>query len=654
MKATELVTYLHGRESASADELMSEFGVSSRTIRLYIRRANEMLGGRAHIAFSRRHVGYVLTVDDLPAFNAWLDRMSAFDGSEAVTADKRIAYLMNDLLMRPDWTTVSNLATTLYVSPQSVSRDLKVVEDKLEDFGLTLEKKPRYGLRVSGPEMSRRLCLASIASEGLVGSHHFEDGSLSEVVKAVAACIEDALVDSPFFLSMIAFQNLVVHIVVAFCRIKENCLILLDDDTLGAVRRAPEYEAAQHIAGRLNEALHVELPDSEVAYIAIHLAGKKSLTGATPDAAAYGVDDDAPTADARDSSSGIVIPDEIWNVVSKMLDRVWDVFHFDFRNDLELRMNLARHLVPLVTRLRYNLSVDNPLLSDIKTKFPLAFAMADEASDIPAEYCGAQLSQEEKGYIALAFALALDRMRDGGPKRNVLVVCASGLGTARLLENAIRRQFDNRIDEIVLCDALHVASVDLSNIDYIFTTVPLPGEYPVPVQEVHSFLNEGDIRQIDELLNVAGGSDPRMNLFDEAWFEPHLDAGTPVEAIRTLAQIMVDQRAAPSNLLELAVAREEAASTAFGSRLALPHPMRALPGPTRICAGIAEQPIRWGDKDVDLVLLVVIGDDSRNALDWFFSRMADLLSHEERVRHIVDDRRYATLVAEIAHEEEGS
>ena len=117
---------------------------------------------------------------------------------------------------------------------------------------------------------------------------------------------------------------------------------------------------------------------------------------------------------------------------------------------------------------------------------------------------------------------------------------------------------------------------------------------------------------------------------------------------------MVERAGAPAELAELAVARERASSTAFGSGLALPHPIRALPGPTRVCAGIPEHPIRWGDKDVELVLLVVIGDDSRNALDWFFSRMAELLSHEERVKRIVDDRGYATLVREIAHGEERS
>ena len=117
---------------------------------------------------------------------------------------------------------------------------------------------------------------------------------------------------------------------------------------------------------------------------------------------------------------------------------------------------------------------------------------------------------------------------------------------------------------------------------------------------------------------------------------------------------MVERAGAPAELVELALERESAASTAFGSGLALPHPIRSLPGPTKVCAGIPNRPIRWGDKDVELVLLVAIGDDGRNALDWFFSRMAELLSHEERVKRIVDDRSFEVMMQEIAHGEERS
>ena len=174
------------------------------------------------------------------------------------------------------------------------------------------------------------------------------------------------------------------------------------------------------------------------------------------------------------------------------------------------------------------------------------------------------------------------------------------------------------------------------------------------MQEIHSFLNEVDVRQINELLRASADMGAGAGLFDPAWFDPHLDAETPHEAICGLAELMVERAGAPAELVELALERESAASTAFGSGLALPHPIRSLPGPTKVCAGIPNRPIRWGDKDVELVLLVAIGDDGRNALDWFFSRMAELLSHEERVKRIVDDRSFEVMMQEIAHGEERS
>ncbi|HJG38170.1 BglG family transcription antiterminator, partial [Enorma phocaeensis] len=214
MQAIELVTYLKQRGAASVDELMGEFNVSSRTVRLHVQRTNDALAGLARIAYSRRAGGYVLTVSDEEGFRAWCDRMHRFSDVDATAAGKRVSYLVNDLLARNDWVTISSMAKVLYVSPQSISKDLKAVEAKLAEFGLALEKKPRYGVRVQGSELARRLCLASAASEDLIGSHPFGDEALPQVVKTIADCIERALAQTPVYMSMLAFQNLVVHTVV--------------------------------------------------------------------------------------------------------------------------------------------------------------------------------------------------------------------------------------------------------------------------------------------------------------------------------------------------------------------------------------------------------------------------------------------------------
>ena len=90
----------------------------------------------------------------------------------------------------------------------------------------------------------------------------------------------------------------------------------------------------------------MSMPREEVAFIAIHLLGRG--TGVPEKGSA-------------------VISDEMWEIASEMVRAVNDEFRFDFSGDLELRMNLARHIGPLGYRLEYHMHMDNPMLPDIKT-----------------------------------------------------------------------------------------------------------------------------------------------------------------------------------------------------------------------------------------------------------------------------------------------
>ena len=57
------------------------------------------------------------------------------------------------------------------------------------------------------------------------------------------------------------------------------------------------------------------------------------------------------------------------------------------------------------------------------------------------------MSEHEIGYLALHFQLAIER-RKQADKKKVLVVCASGAGTSRMLAYRLQSQFGDRISEI--------------------------------------------------------------------------------------------------------------------------------------------------------------------------------------------------------------
>lgn len=651
MQTVDLVIYLHEHGCASADELSAAFDASVRTVRAHVHEANLILSGIAAVPFSRAQRGYRLRIDDERAFSAWLKRNAPLAAGQVRSAsDERVAYLLSNLLARTDWVTISDLAQALYVSPQSISSDLKQVEEHLEPFGIKLVKRPRYGVRAEGSEMARRLCLANLVSRELVERGAIavaDEDELAETVTKTSTVVERILRDDSFSISALSFQNLVVHLVVALTRIRENAYVPLDERQLAQLRAAEEFPLAQRVAQAIGETFAVDVPESEVGYIAIHLAGKRTLAelAGSPGATAAAGESGAEPASAKESP---VIPERIWDVAGEILDRVWESFRFDFHDDLELRMNLARHLVPLSKRLEYHLRIENPLLSDIKTRFPLAYAMGVEASSVLAERYATYPSEEETGYLALAFALALDRRKSAPAKKNVLVVCASGAGSARLLRQTVLRQFGERVGEVRACDALHVAEQDFTRIDYVFTTVPLEESLPVPVQEISYFLDERDVRSINALIDA--GERPHAyarSVFDERLFVGHL-VGSQREAVLVeLSGRLIDAAGADPRLTELVLAREKTAATAFGNLIALPHPVRPLSSATQVCVGIADEDIDWGGKPVRLVLLVAIGDKEPQALDWFFSGAARLLSDEARVRRILRERTFASFLREF-------
>lgn len=75
---------------------------------------------------------------------------------------------------------------------------------------------------------------------------------------------------------------------------------------------------------------------------------------------------------------------------------------------------------------------------------------------------GTMPSDDEVGYIALSFALALERKKSGPVRKNVLVVCATGAGSARLLEYRYCKVFGDQLGTITTCDVSTIAEQDFS------------------------------------------------------------------------------------------------------------------------------------------------------------------------------------------------
>ena len=113
---------------------------------------------------------------------------------------------------------------------------------------------------------------------------------------------------------------------------------------------------------------------------------------------------------------------------------------------------------------------------------------------------------------------------------------------------------------------------NLSDIDYIFTTVPLHSTAKIPIYEIGNFLDSDDIPQVRKKLE-QGSTEFLRNYYRPELFFAHVTGTTRAEVIQELSHRLAQIYPIPEEAFAQSVlAREELGGTDFGNQVAIPHP----------------------------------------------------------------------------------
>lgn len=85
------------------------------------------------------------------------------------------------------------------------------------------------------------------------------------------------------------------------------------------------------------------------------------------------------------------------------LQEIKEKFNIDFSQQLDLRLSLALHLIPLFTRVEFDLQNQNQLLDQIKHSYPLAFDIAAYMGLLIQKKMHKKVEEGEIAYLAIYF-----------------------------------------------------------------------------------------------------------------------------------------------------------------------------------------------------------------------------------------------------------
>ncbi len=632
---SDIYRRLSESEYQTAEALAEELGVSSKTIRNQLKNLNELLSEFEVYVESKHGSGYRLVVANPGRRKELEELMQKRELQESAipnSSEERVQYLLEYLLNAERYVKLDDLSELLYISKKTLTNNLKEVECLLGEYNLSLKRKPNYGVCVEGKEFDRRLCIAGYVAEKIKLAEKLGgDQDVTEEIQWIYKCVRGCLSKYNFDISNVAFQNLILHIQIAILRMRGGHYVPMVEGDGEKVRNKKTYRMAEEILGMIKEKFSVGFPPSEIVYIAIHLEGKKMVLNA-------GI--------GEESEGNLVISQEISDLVDQMLGAVNDAFKFDFREDLELRMSLSQHMVPLVVRLQHDMKLTNPLLKDIKERYSFAYTMATTACVVLNHKFHKAMKEDEIGYIALLFALALERKKTEVAKKNILLVCASGRGSAQLLLHRYKTEFGSYLNKISVCDVGRIGEQDFTEIDYVFTTVPIPVKIPVPIQEVEYFLKSSDIQAVKKTL-MGKVDSPVLDIYPKELFLPHMKFANKEEALRTLCGFVCDKGLAPKEFIDSVRAREVLAKTAFGNFVAMPHPIEVMGERPFVCVAVLDDPILWTedapDSLIQVIFLVSVANYEHFDVQQFYQVTAKLLLDGESMQELIKYQSYDTL-----------
>lgn len=609
------------------EDLEKKLDVGSRTLRTLIKTLNEELIVFGAEIKRKRGIGYQLEVWDEQLFAGFLMRVKTEERSEKLlpaTPSERVQYLLGLLLNLERHIKLDELSDMLYISRRVLSDDLKEVEAILQKYHLGIERRANYGIRVTGEERDVRRCMIDCVYESQVPPWKAEtEQELSHVDRVVRQCIKLHKLK----MSELAIRNIIIHIYTAICRIR-NQHYAADNGKFDKKLYALDYDAANYIADAIYDEFGLDFPEAEIGYIAVRLAGMKMFDGNT------GLE------------QNLIVTPEISSLVLEMLKTVKDAFQIDLNKNLELRMSLSQHIVPMTARIRFGLKLKNPLLTDIKKRFSLAYAIAGQACTVINHHYDTELSDDEIGYVALAFALALETEGTKPRCKNVLLVCATGKGSAKLLQYKYQQEFGDYIHHIETCDVGELDRIDFHKFDYLFTTVPIPISVPIVIQEIDMFLGEEDISKVKRILSQGSHSSIEKYVVKEL-FLSELKAATKEDVLKAMCSQAEQFGLTEDGFYEAVSRREAMANTDFGELVAMPHPDRCVSKRTFVCVGILEKPVFWGKRNVQVVFLVAVSDKPDQELQMFYQTIARFLLNGRQIQELIQKQNYQELVTQL-------
>ena len=209
--------------------------------------------------------------------------------------------------------------------------------------------------------------------------------------------------------------------------------------------------------------------------------------------------------------------DKIKMLIDFMLKDVNEMYGIDFQSDEQLKDNLIAHLIGLQNRIKYNTFLMNPMIEDIKRRFPILFDISVYMADQIQSFYHVRLYEEEISYLTLHLMGSLERNGERENK-NIVIISPVGKSGMQYFNRRLNHlhQYDVYIKSILSC--FEYDKVQLYHPDLVISFDDSIKIKEYPTYYVKNLLNDEDVENIYNMLHQNHKGNKCSDFFEEELF----------------------------------------------------------------------------------------------------------------------------------------
>lgn len=622
-RLARILNIMEQKQSVTVEYLSEKMDVSPKTIKNDIKEINSSLEGNAII--ENKNNSYIFYIFDINRYEQVKNKVYAHDDFMN-SPNSRIVFIMQKLMNTDCPYLTDELAYDMNIGRSTVNGDLKRLRKILEEYDIEIEGKTNTGISLKGNELDIRFFILENMYDGIYKDYPI-DKEFIDAIKEIALKYE---------LDSIAVEYLIKFFTIMIDRfLNGNPIVELDKKYI-ELKDNSSYIFAKEVADEISKILMTDLPEEEVLFISIPIAGMRTPTNPK-------------------TIEMLNIKKNTEDLIGKIKDRIKHEMNINIYYE-QVMQEFMYHIQFMINRMKYGFKIRGIDYEEIKNANSVAFTVAELAATVIQEEENIDISKEEIALMSVYFGILIDKSNlDKHKIYNIAIICGTGRISARVVESNLKKLIKNETVMDLYSDS-KISSDILNKYDLVVSTVKLDVVTEAEVIYIKDVLDKAELKRKIDLLKysdkkdisfIKGMDSIMLGILDENRFFVLDKNYSYSENVNMMIDILENEGYLDEAFKERIRKREEKSSMVFENTVAFPHTINYATNNIELALGVV--PENMADekgKNIKLVFLLGLPEDDGDdtVLVKIYDEIIKIASDKELVEEISKIENYKDLL----------